>query len=113
MDKVVKAINQLGDALTDRHSCICIVDGDDNEGGAMVLCNGDADDLANMLGASILSGLTSNDEQYNMTGNQLFDAVENALVGLMAYNDNIYERVIHHIQSIPGKPLMVAKLNRE
>lgn len=111
MEKVVKAINQLSDTLTDKHSCICIVDSDDNESGAMVLCNGDSEDLANILGASILSGLASTDEQHNMTGNQLFDAVENALIGLMAYNDNIYERVLHHIQSIPGKPIMVAKLN--
>ena len=111
MEKVVKAINQLGNALTDRHSCICIVNREDIEGGAMVLCNGDVIDLANMIGASILSGLTSNDEQQNMTGNQLFDAMENALVGLMAYDDNIYDRVLQHIQSISGKPIMVAKLN--
>lgn len=112
MEQVVKAINQLSDTLTDKHSCICIVDSDDNEGGAIMLCNGSSEDLANILGASILSGLTSQDKQHNMTGNQLFDAVENAIIGLMAYDDNIYNRVLHHIQSIPGKPLMVTKLNR-
>ena len=111
MEKVSKAINQLRDTLTDKHSCICIVDSDDNESGAMVLCNGNSEDLANIIGASILSGLTSNDEQNNLTGNQLFDAVENALIGLMAYNDDIYDRVLQHIQSIPGKPIMVTKLN--
>ena len=66
MEKVSKAINQLSDTLTDKHSCICIVDSDDNESGAMVLCNGNSEDLANIIGASILSGLTSNDEQNNL-----------------------------------------------
>ena len=77
-----------------------------------MLSNVSSDELYNFLCVSILSGLSSKDYHHNMTGNQLFDAVENAIIGLMAYDDNIYNRVLHHIQSIPGKTLMVTKLNR-
>lgn len=110
MKQVTSAINQLDKALTEDDSCVCIVDRESNLNGAVVLCKGNSEELANLVGATILAGLQSDSEEQNETGNLLFEAIENALIGLMAYNDEIYDRITRHIMAIPGKPCIITPL---
>lgn len=104
-------MQNLSDSLTDKHICLCLITKEGDDKGPYVLANGDAQELSTMLGLSIVSGLQGDNDRYEMA-NKIFDIIENAVVGLMAYNDDIYDRVINHIMQMPGKPCMIAKLNK-